>query len=190
MSYVPTAKHDVFIAYPIEIWKWAENFEHDLREKLEQSLPPSELAIHSARRGWFLGGASADTEEEAEQSVRFVAVLARGLLSSHGAQIFRREWDAFKRSREIFGLVQTRFVPVLVEEIDSRCIKELFGVVDDETAFQSCFQFHFKDEAGIAQTLVRGTQKGVYDKIITEVAEHVSVQLSRLKWLVLHSTGN
>jgi hypothetical protein len=189
MAYVPAAKHDVFIAYPIEISEWVENFEHDLREEFDQLLPTNELAIYSARRGWFLGGASDDTKE-AEQSALFVAVLVPGVLSSHAGRFFRREWDAFKRSREIFGLIQTRFVPVFVEEIDPQCIERYFGMVNDENAFQSCFQFHFRDEMGITHTLVRSTQNGMYGKIITQVAQHLSVQLSLLKRLMLHSTEN
>jgi hypothetical protein len=184
MAYVPTAKHDVFITYPINVWKWAENFEHDLGEELEQSLPSNELAIYLTRRGWILGGTSTDTLTEAEQSVLFVAVLP-SVISSYDCRIFQAEWDAFKRSRGVFGLAPTRFVAVFLEGIDPRRINRVFGIIEDENVFQSCFQFQFEDEVGFTHVPARSSPSGVYSKKIAEVARHLDGRLRHIKQLIL-----
>ena len=104
MAYVPVAKHDVFIARPIEAWNWFDNLKPTLGKSSCDLLPPNELDIYTARRGWSLGRISADALMEAAQSVLFVAVLVRSVFSSHEGRSFRREWASFKQSSNLFGL--------------------------------------------------------------------------------------
>ncbi len=179
MAYVPKAKRDIFISYPIEVEEWAQHFEHDLKKELEQWLPATELSLYLAKRDWQLAP-SHEMLAEAAQSAFFLATLVPGALSDNGLRFFQQEWTAFGKSAELFGSVGTRFTPILIKDIDPRRVAQFFPA-DNEGAFWRGYDFYFRDKAGIPHTLARNSRQSVYRKKITEVAWQIKQRLTQLK---------
>lgn len=179
MAYVPKAKHDIFISYPIEVEEWAQHFELDLKKELEQWLPATELKIYLGRRDWQLAP-SHEMLEEAAQSAFFVSTLVPGALSDGGLRFFQQEWAAFGKTAGLFGSVGTRFAPVLMKEVESRRITQFFPP-DKAGAFWRAYEFYFRDKTGIPHTLARNSRQSIYRKKITEVAWQIKQRLAQLK---------
>jgi hypothetical protein len=116
MAYIPKAKRDIFISYPLEAEEWAQQFELDLRKELEQWVPASELRTYLAKRDWQLSP-SDEMLDEARQAAFFIAALVPGALSDDGLRFFQREWEAFTCSESVFGPVESRFAPVLISRL-------------------------------------------------------------------------
>jgi len=174
-AFVSLAKHDVFITYPMASYKWAEYFEHDLREELEQFLPSSELKIYLAEHNQFAPSRDAD---EAERSVLLIAVFESPVLSVGGDRCFRREWEGFCRSPREFGPVGTRFMTVSLEETDHQSMNQFFELVRDDRLSQR-FEFQFKAKAGISHDLVRGSY--IYRTKTVEIAAYINWRLHQIK---------
>jgi len=179
MAYVPKAKRDIFISYPIEVEEWAQHFELDLKKELEQWLPATELSIYLGRRDWQLAP-SDEMLAEAAQSAFFVSTLVPGALSDGGLRFFQQEWAAFGKTAELFGPVGTRFAPVLMKEVDGRRLAQFFPP-DTEGTFWRAYEFYFQDKAGIPHTLARNSRQSIYRKKITEVAWQIKQRLTQLK---------
>lgn len=179
MAYVPKAKRDIFISYPIEVEEWAQHFELDLKKELEQWLPATELSIYLGRRDWQLAP-SDDMLAEAAQSAFFVSTLVPGALADSGLRFFQQEWAAFGKTAGLFGSVGTRFAPVLIKEVEGRRITQFFPP-DKEGAFWRAYEFYFRDKSGIPHTLARNSRQSIYRKKITEVAWQIKQRLAQLK---------
>jgi hypothetical protein len=179
MAYVPKAKRDIFISYPIEVEEWAQHFEQDLRKELEQLVPASELSIYLAKRDWQLAP-SDEMLVEAAQSAFFIATLVPGALSQEGLRFFQQEWKAFGKTAEAFGSIETRFAPVLIKEVDARRLAQFFPP-ENSAAFWRGIEFYFKDKAGVPHTLARNSRNSIYRKKIVEVAWQVKQRLTQLK---------
>ena len=175
------AKHDVFIAHPANSWRWVEDFEVDLKEKLDALRPEGEIAVHLPRRGWSLGCTSDDTLQEARQSVIFLAILAPSVRTSYDDRVFFREWKAFKESYDMFGPAGNRTVLVCLEDTSRQCINRYFNLAEHEDAFQISFQFHFKDDLGTTHTLARDSHGCAYRRKIAELASYLEGRLDRIK---------
>jgi hypothetical protein len=179
MAYVPKAKRDIFISYPIEAEEWAQHFEQDLRKELEQWLPAGELRTYLAKRDWQMVP-SDDMLDEARNAAFFIATLIPGALSDDGLRFFQQEWEAFAQSARMFGSVETRFAPVLIKPIDSRRITQFFPL-GNENAFWRASEFYFEDKAGIPHTLLHNSRKSIYCKKIAEVAWQIKQRLVQIK---------
>jgi hypothetical protein len=179
MAYVPKAKRDIFISYPIEAEEWAQHFEQDLRKELEQWLPAGELRTYLAKRDWHMAP-SDNMLDEARNTAFFIATLIPGALSDYGLRFFQQEWEAFAQSARMFGSVETRFAPVLIKPIESRHITQFFPL-GNENAFWRPFEFYFEDKAGIPHTLLHNSRKSVYCKKIAEVAWQIKLRLVQIK---------
>jgi hypothetical protein len=179
MAYVPNAKRDIFISYPIEAEEWAQHFEQDLRKELEQWLPAGELRTYLAKRDWHMVP-SDKMLDEARNAAFYIATLIPGALSHDGLRFFQQEWEAFAQSARMFGSVDTRFAPVLIKPIDSRRIAQFFPLGNEE-AFWRPFEFYFEDKAGIPHTLLRNSRKCIYCKKIAAIAWHIKQRLVQIK---------
>lgn len=179
MAYVPKAKRDIFVSYPIEVEEWAQHFEQDLKKELQQWLPATELDIYLGKRDWQLAPSS-EMLAEAAQSAFFIATLVPGALSESGLRFFQQEWAAFGKSAALFGSVGTRFAPVLIKEIDPRRIAQFFPL-QNEKEFWRSFDFYFKDKFGVPNTLARNARNSIYRKKVVEVAWRISQRLKELR---------
>jgi len=179
MAYVPNAKRDIFISYPIEAEEWAQHFERDLKKELEQWLPAAELRTYLAKRDWHMAP-SDNMLDEARNAAFFIATLIPGALSDDGLRFFQQEWEAFAESARLFGSVETRFAPVLIKPIDARRISQFFPL-GNEKAFWRPFEFYFEDKAGIPHTLMHNSRKSIYCKKIAEVGWQIKQRLVQMK---------
>jgi hypothetical protein len=179
MAYIPKAKRDIFISYPMEAEEWAQQFEQDLRKELEQWVPASELRTYLAKRDWQLSP-SDEMVHEARQAAFFIAALVPGALSDDGLRFFQREWEAFTCSESVFGPVEGRFAPVLIKPIEARRIAQFFPLAN-ANAFWRPFEFYFLDKTGIPQTLLHNSRKSIYCKKIAEVAWQIKQRLEQIK---------
>lgn len=179
MAYVPKARRDIFISYPVEAEEWAQHFEQDLKKELEQWLPATELRTYLAKRDWQMAP-SDEMLEEAQHAAFFIVTLVPGALSDEGLRFFQQEWEAFGKSGPVFGTVETRFAPVLMKPIDGRRITQFFPL-ENEKAFWRPFEFYFQDKSGIPHTLMHNSRKSIYCKKITEVAWQIKQRLEQIK---------
>ena len=179
MAYVPKAKRDIFISYPIEVEEWAQHFELDLKRELEQWLPATELRIYLGKRDWQLAP-SDEMLAEAAQSAFFIVTLVPGALLDNGLRFFQQEWTAFGKTAELFGSVGARFAPILIKDVDSRRITQFFPPEKEGAFWRGC-EFYFTDKAGIPHTLARNSRPSIYRKKITEVAWQIKQRLTQLK---------
>jgi hypothetical protein len=187
MAYVPKAKRDVFISYPIELQDWAQHFEQDLKKELEQWLPATELSIYLGHRDWQLAP-SDDMLAEASQSAFFVATLIPGALSDNGLRFFQQEWTAFGETAGLLGPMGTRFAPILVKDVDSRRVTQFFPP-EKEGVFWRRYEFYYIDKAGVPYTLARNSRPSIYRKKITEIAWQIKQRLVQLKEAMLENDG-
>jgi hypothetical protein len=187
MTYIPKAKYDIFVSYPLEAKGWAGHFELALKKEVGDWLPASQVEFYMGEYDWHMAP-SDDMLEAARSSALFVITLVPGALSSEGIRFFQREWTEFGKTASLFGTVETRFAPVLLKPIGHGALARLFPLAN-EKAFWRPAEFYFEDRAGVPHTLLPNSRRTLYHTRISELAFHAKKRLEEIK-ATLGSGGN